>query len=166
MCPADHRTGYCEGPEQRPAEAVPEVAAVYSKELIDKELIDIEDADVTVTAGTYVSDGSTALKPGVTVTLNGQELNPNTDYDVEYSDNIVPGIATVTVTGKGSYCGTAYGEFTVFALLTEAPTDVKVYKTKTELADKVEGKYVIDESACLGCGSCAGVCPAGAISEK
>ena len=108
-------------------------------------IYDIKDAGVTVAAGTYVSDGSTALKPGVAVTLNGQELNPNTDYDVEYSDNIVPGIATVTVTGKGSYCGTAYGEFTVFALLTEAPADVNVYKTKTELADKVEGKYVIDE---------------------
>ena len=106
---------------------------------------DIKDADVTVTAGTYVSDGSTELKPDVTVTLNGEELNPGTDYDVEYSDNIAPGIATVTVTGKGSYCGTAYGEFTVFALLTEAPADVNVYKTKTELADTVEGKYVIDE---------------------
>ena len=28
-----------------------------------------------------------------------------------------------------------------------------------------DGKYVIDESSCVSCGSCAGQCPVGAISE-
>ncbi len=28
-----------------------------------------------------------------------------------------------------------------------------------------EGKYVIDESACLDCGTCESTCPTGAISQ-
>ena len=29
-----------------------------------------------------------------------------------------------------------------------------------------DGKYVIDADTCMDCGSCAGVCPAGAISQE
>ena len=28
-----------------------------------------------------------------------------------------------------------------------------------------DGQYVIDEAACISCGTCAGNCPVGAISE-
>ena len=52
----------------------------------------------------------TALTPAVvddgTVTLN-------TDYNVEYEDNVTPGTGKVIVTGTGNYTGSADFEFTI-----------------------------------------------------
>ena len=72
---------------------------------------DISGATVTVSPSSYIYDGS-AKRPSVTVTLNGAVL-PASAYDVTYSDNVDVGTATVTVTGKGDYEGTAKGGFTI-----------------------------------------------------
>lgn len=45
------------------------------------------------------------IKPVVTVTENGKELNVGFDYAVVYSNNKKVGQATVTVTGLGEYVG-------------------------------------------------------------
>lgn len=47
-----------------------------------------------------------AIKPSVTVTLNGVTLKKGTDYSVKYSNNKYTGKAAATITGKGNYTGT------------------------------------------------------------
>jgi len=55
-----------------------------------------------------------AYEPKVlSVVLDGQTLNPETDYTVAYSDNKGPGKGKVTVTGKGTYTGKKVAEFTI-----------------------------------------------------
>lgn len=71
--------------------------------------IDISAAVVTASNQTY--NGS-AKTPTPTVTLNGTTI-PSSGYDVAYSNNTNAGTATITVTGKGDYTGTAYGTFTI-----------------------------------------------------
>ena len=71
----------------------------------------ITGATVTVT-GPVTYTGS-ALAPAPTVTLGGQTLVKDTDYTVAYADNTDAGTATITVTGKGNYSGTAQGTFTI-----------------------------------------------------
>ena len=66
-------------------------------------------ADATVelseTEFTYTGQSHT---PTVTVKLNGNVLNAETDYNVDFGgDSINAGTYTVTVTGKGNYSGTA-----------------------------------------------------------
>jgi len=84
----------------------------------EPELIDISEAVVTFngiekTKNQYWAayDGA-EKKPEVVVTLGDATLTAD-DYDVEYSDNVKVGTATVTVTGKGSYTGTATGTFLI-----------------------------------------------------
>ena len=71
-------------------------------------------AGASVTASDQVFTGS-ALTPAVTVKLGEKTLTAGTDYDVAYSGNVNAGTATVTVTGKGDYAGTATGTFKIAA---------------------------------------------------
>ena len=80
---------------------------------------DISGALITFNDGkTYYANGK-AAEPAVTVRLNGKELIKDTDYTVAYSNNnpantvTTDQTATVTVTGKGNYTGTATGTFTI-----------------------------------------------------
>lgn len=75
-----------------------------------KARTDISTAVVTI-SGTYTYNG-VAKTPVPTVTLNGTTI-PSTGYDVAYSDNVNAGTATVTVTGKNEYTGSASGTFTI-----------------------------------------------------
>ncbi len=75
-------------------------------------LSDISRADVTLGNSSFIYDGK-AKKPSVTVKLNGKTLAANTDYTVSYSNNIKPGTAKVTVTGRGKYTGTIVKTFTI-----------------------------------------------------
>ena len=69
----------------------------------------ISGATVTLAAISYTYDG-TAKKPTVTVKSGSTTLKSGTDYTVSYKNNINVGTATVTVTGKGNYTGTASGK--------------------------------------------------------
>ncbi len=65
-----------------------------------------------------------ALKPSVTVTLNGKKLKAGTDYTVSYANNTKAGsTASVIITGKGNYVGTAIQNFEIAAI----PAKGKVY---------------------------------------
>ena len=71
------------------------------------EPTDISSATVTLNQSSFTYNGQ-SQKPTVTVTLGDKTLNGDTDYTVSFSgDGINVGTYTVTVTGKGSYSGTA-----------------------------------------------------------
>lgn len=65
-------------------------------------------------SSTSVAYTGSKRKPGVTVTFNDVKLVKNTDYTLSYKKNIEVGTATVTVTGKGSYKGTAVKTFRIY----------------------------------------------------
>ena len=69
-------------------------------------------ADGATTTFTYNGSPHT---PAVKVTKTGTttELNLDTDYSVDYSDNTNAGTAKITVTGKGNYQGTVVFQFTI-----------------------------------------------------
>ncbi len=70
-------------------------------------------ADATVIAsGTFTYDGSEKT-PDIEVKLNGESLVKDQDYTVSYADNVNAGAATVTVSGRGNYEGTANGSFEI-----------------------------------------------------
>ncbi|MBR1724449.1 MAG: hypothetical protein IJ723_05460, partial [Ruminococcus sp.] len=71
----------------------------------------VSTADVTLSPASYTYDG-TEKKPAVTVKMGTKTLAP-ADYTVSYSNNVKAGTATVTVTGKGNYTGTASKSFTI-----------------------------------------------------
>ena len=73
----------------------------------------VSKAKVTLAKTSYVYDGK-AKRPAVkSVKLNGKKLKAGTDYKVKYTNNVKAGKATVTVTGKGGYKGTAKATFTI-----------------------------------------------------
>lgn len=74
-----------------------------------KHRIDLSAAVVTAATQTYSGSAKT---PTPTVTLNGSTV-PSSGYDVSYSDNTNAGTATIIITGKGEYTGTATGIFTI-----------------------------------------------------
>lgn len=63
-------------------------------------------------SGTFTYDGN-AKTPDPVVVLNGETLVKDRDYTVSYAENVNAGTATVTVTGKGNYSGTASGSFRI-----------------------------------------------------
>ncbi len=69
-------------------------------------------ATISISPDSYTYDG-TAKTPAVTVTISGTPLTQDTDYTVVYSNNTSAGTATVKITGKGIYTGTATKTFTI-----------------------------------------------------
>lgn len=53
------------------------------------------------------------LYPNFTVTVDGRELVKNTDYTVEYSNNVQVGTGNIKITGKDNYTGVAETTFTI-----------------------------------------------------
>ncbi|MBR3328016.1 MAG: hypothetical protein IKG22_11915 [Atopobiaceae bacterium] len=71
---------------------------------------DVSAAQVSAPNQAYTGN---ALEPEVTVKLGEKTLVAGDDYDVVYKGNTNAGTATITVTGKGNYVGTATGSFTI-----------------------------------------------------
>ena len=70
-------------------------------------------AHVTVSGSyTYTGQAQIPAADAVTVQLDGKTI-PNDRYTISASDNTNAGQATVTVTGKDDYIGTASGTFTI-----------------------------------------------------
>ena len=70
-------------------------------------------ANVTVSGSyTYTGQAQIPAADAVTVQLDGKII-PKDRYTISASDNTNAGQATVTVTGKGDYTGTASGTFTI-----------------------------------------------------
>ncbi len=98
--------------------------------------VSLATATITLAQTTYTYDGE-AKEPAITeVDLDGTTLVAGTDYTPSYSDNTENGTATVTITGKNNYLGTASETFTI---------------SKAPIADAVitleEDSYTYDGSA-------------------
>ena len=73
-----------------------------------------EASDATVEFKAYdPTYNGNAKTPDVIVVLDGVTLTKGTDYTVEYNNNILVGTATVTITFKGNYTGTATATFEI-----------------------------------------------------
>ena len=72
--------------------------------------IDLSKASVSVKGATYTGK---AITPEPTVKLGDATLAKGTDYTVAYKNNKNAGTATVTITGKGHYAGTASKTFAI-----------------------------------------------------
>ena len=72
----------------------------------------LSDSVVTLSNSNYIYDGS-AKVPSITVKYDDKTLTKDTDYTVTYANNTNAGVATVTVTGKGSYTGTIIKKFII-----------------------------------------------------
>ena len=72
--------------------------------------IDISKATVSAIADkTYTGS---AIKPAVTVKIGSTVINPK-EYTVEYSNNVKPGVAGVTITGLNNFYGTKKVTFNI-----------------------------------------------------
>lgn len=103
-----------------------------SKELTFKIVGDISKATVTgLSPITQTGKAITVANfPAFRVSL-GKDLVANSDYTLAYANNTLPGIATITITGKGSYTGKLTVNFTINKK-SSAPSG----------ATKVSGDYV------------------------
>lgn len=89
----------------------------------------ISKSKITLSASKFTATGK-AIKPTVkAITNNGKVLKLNTDYTLSYASNVNPGIATVTITGKGLYTGSVKMSFTIVPMKT---TGTKVSSRKTD----------------------------------
>ncbi len=113
------------------------IAVLYYAGEIDENvyLNDLLLADISV-SGTYTYTGE-EIEPPVEVTYFGEILEEGTDYTLEYSDNMNAGVATVTVSGIGDYCGVG----TAFFEIGKVPVENKAvdksfhYARKTMVID-------------------------------
>lgn len=76
------------------------------------EKLSIEDAKISVLE--YCEYDGDREEPMVEVTLQGNKLKENVDYNLSYSDNVNAGTAKVCVVGKGSYHGMQEAYFTIY----------------------------------------------------
>ena len=93
---------------------------------------DMSNASIGLSKKVYPYTGST-VKPKPVVKVNGKKLKANVDYTVSYSNNVMNGKATVTVTGKGNYSGVKSRTFKI-AGIAKGKTAVvagATYKAKT-----------------------------------
>lgn len=75
---------------------------------------------------------TTAVEPKVIYKVSNSEtitLKKNTDYKLQYQNNVNAGTAYVIVTGKGQYKGKIVGQFTITA--TDTAFDIKPIPAKT-----------------------------------
>ncbi len=79
--------------------------------------VSLSSATITLESDSYAYTGS-PIVPAYTVTLGGQVLTAGTDYTAACTNNVVPGTATLTITGCGSYSGTQTATYTITAVQT------------------------------------------------
>lgn len=100
-----------------------------NRNLIPDDFVTINVGTITVTGGvdklndsnttfenleeSYVYNDGNPVEPAFTVQYDGKTLTKDTDYTVSYENNTKIGTATITVTGIGSYRGTASKTFEI-----------------------------------------------------
>ena len=74
----------------------------------------IADEDIVKPVIEKLPSTKEAQTPDFVFTYKGVTLVKDTDYTVAYANNTKPGIATITITGKGNYNGTAKITFEIY----------------------------------------------------
>lgn len=106
----------------------------------------IEGASVSgITQQTY-DDGFECEQYGITVKLGATTLVNGIDYDLEYSNNIYPGVATVKIVGINSYYGTINRNFIIIPDklkgLKKSGKTASSIKISWTASPKVDGYYI------------------------
>lgn len=73
----------------------------------------ISSAKISLKQTKFTANGKSITPQVTAVSSSGKVLALNKDYTVAYTNNKYPGIATATITGKGSYTGTVKKNFTI-----------------------------------------------------
>ena len=109
-----------------------------------------------------VTYNTEAHTPEVTVAISGRTLEADKDYTVSYASNVIAGTATVTVTGKGNFTGSANTTFTIAkadlnlsvytisSLCTETEVKTSTLPSNFFLADETETGFSIALTAAGG----------------
>lgn len=109
-----------------------------------------------------VTYNTKAHTPEVTVAISGRTLEADKDYTVSYASNVDAGTATVTVTGKGNFTGSANTTFTIAkadlnlsvytisSLCTETEVKTSTLPSNFFLADETETGFSIALTAAGG----------------
>lgn len=110
------------------------------------------DVAITLNPTSYTYNG-TAREPTVTVKISETTLTKDTDYTVAYEANTNAGTATVKVTGKENYTGTASVNFTIAKatpVLTGITVTGPVYTTSKPADVAVSGTAKVGEAEITG----------------
>lgn len=119
--------------------------SIYSAQIVD--------ADVSIDETVFVADGK-VKKPTVTVTHEGTELKANTDYTLTFANNVLPGKASVTVTGKGTYTGKVVKYYTLKAThISKADVTVDTEEYVTDGTEKTPAVSVSYNGKALKAGT-------------
>lgn len=99
---------------------------------------------IAVDPGTYLYDGNSKT-PGWSFTEDAYTtLEYNKDYSVNWSDNILPGTATLTVSGKGNYTGTLSQTFLIDkAQLTASQYEVTLPNEDISYDESTHGASIV-----------------------
>ena len=83
-----------------------------------------------------------AIRPKLTLRFGDETLVEGTDYDLSYDNNVNPGRATVTITGKGNYAGSLSRTFDIVeAKATESPEEKRARAIRKLLEELFECVY-------------------------
>lgn len=109
------------------------IAITAEAKQLTKETVKVQVSDMEFTGA--------EIKPTAYVYYNNSTLTMDTDYEVEYSDNINVGVATVKIIGKGNYAGEYTANFNItgkaISSLQIAKIDDYVYSGKAYTPDVV-----------------------------
>lgn len=97
-------------------------------------LANIADAEITIPASAEYKDYATATdettvefkENELVLTMDGQTLTKDTDYEVSYENNTWVGRASAVITGIGDYAGAVSKEFLIQASLSESEVNMTV----------------------------------------
>lgn len=76
-----------------------------------KKIYDLKTATIDAIPTQYYTGKQ--IKPALNIKVGSKTLTAGTNYTASYTNNINPGKATVTITGKGSYTGTLTKTFKI-----------------------------------------------------
>ena len=104
-------------------------AGIHLTFTIEPASIDIETAEVSGIEDRIYNGQAQEQNP--VVKLGDTTLAKDTDYTVSYDNNVEEGTATVIITGKGNYTGTATAEFTISNKIPIADCEISGIEEKT-----------------------------------